>query len=125
MKNQTVRLNNEEIFSAFEDWLHGYLSAVFTEEKRTGCVSAVRAFAEFIAPEQLSGSTIAQIKAFEQEAKKNRRLSRSELRETLIGMGYFRGFREEFVKPRPPGKISGRDVRRRLAKAAVHRRFRG
>jgi hypothetical protein len=72
MKNQTVRLNNEEIFLAFEDWLHGYLSAVFTEENRTGCVSVVRAFAEFIAPEQLSESTVAQIKAFEQRANKNR-----------------------------------------------------
>jgi len=125
MKNQTVRLNNEEIFSAFEDWLHGYLSAVFTEENRTGCVSAVRAFAEFIAPEQLSESTVAQIKAFEQRLNKNRNSSTSEQRATRIGIRYFRSFREELLKPTPQGKISSPDARRLLAKVELHQRLRG
>lgn len=121
MKNKTVRLNNEETFPAFEDWLHGYLHAVSTEETRTACVSAVRAFAKFIAPKQLSDSTVAEIKAFEQNAKNNRHLNTRELRETLLGMAYFRSFREEFLKPTPQGKIPAHTSRRMLVEAKVRR----
>ena len=66
--------NNDEIFRVFEDWLHGYLHAVSTEETRAACVNAVRAFAGFIEPAQLGESTVAEIKLFEQDAKANRRL---------------------------------------------------
>jgi hypothetical protein len=125
MKNQTVRLNNDEIFLAFEDWLHGYLHAVFTEEIRAACVSAVREFAEFIAPTQLSDSTVTEIKAFEKNAKINRRLKTSELKATLMGMGYFRSFRKELLKPTPQGKISSPDARRLLAKVELHQQLRG
>ena len=109
----------------FEDWIHGYLHAVSTEETRAACVSAVRAFVEFIAPKQLSDSTVAEIKAFEKNAETNRRLKTRELREILMGMGYFRSFRKQFLKPSPPGRISGPDARRQLAKAGLQRRFRG
>lgn len=125
MKNQIIALDNEETFSAFEDWLHGYLHAVSTAETRAACVSAVRAFSEFIAPEQLCDSTVAEIKAFEQEAKANRHLSTRERREILMGMEYFRSFRKELLKPTPDGKISGPDARRRLARVELQRSFRG
>jgi hypothetical protein len=122
MKN---RFNNEETLSAFEDWIHGYLRAVSTEETRAACVSAVREFAEFIAPTRLSDSTVAEIKAFEKNAKTNRRLKTSELKARLMGMGYFRSFRKEVLKPTPQGKISSPDARRQLAKVELHQRLRG
>ncbi|MEQ1352467.1 MAG: hypothetical protein ABLT11_00530 [Candidatus Acidiferrum sp.] len=119
------RFNNEQTFSAFEDWIHGYLHAVSTEETRAACVNAIRAFADFIAPTQLSDSTVAEIKAFEKNAKTNRHIKTSELRATLMGMGYFRSFRKELLKPTPQGKISGSDARRLLAIFELHQRLRG
>ncbi len=105
MKELTVAADNEKTMLAFADWFHGYVSAVLPEEERTTCVSAVRAFAEFITPKRLSSSTVAEIKAFEQKVKTGRRLDERALRATLIGMGYFRSFRKEFLKPLPKGKI--------------------
>ena len=119
------RFNNEETFSAFEDWLHEYLGAVFSEQNRIACVSTVHEFEEFIAPEQLSDCTVAEIKTFEQNAKTNRHLKTHELRATLLGMGYFRSFRKELLKPTLPGRISGPDARTQLAKDELQRRFRG
>jgi hypothetical protein len=108
--------NNDEIFRVFEDWLHGYLHAVSTEETRAACVNAVRAFADFIEPARLGESTVAEIKLFEQDAKANRRLNTRERRATLMAMGYFRSFRKQFLKPTGAGKISGQDARGRLAR---------
>jgi hypothetical protein len=125
MKNQIVALDNNEVFTAFEDWLHGYLHAVSTEETRAACVNAVRAFADFIEPALLSECTVAEIKAFEQNAKTNRHLNTRERRATLMGVGYFRSFRKELLKPPPSGKISGPDGRRLLAKIELHQRLRG
>lgn len=116
IKNHTIALDNKEVFTAFEDWLHGYLHAVSTEETRAACVNAVRAFAGFIEPAQLSECTVAEIKAFEQNAKTNRHLNTRERRATLMGVGYFRSFRKEFLKPTPPGKVSSTEARNLLAK---------
>lgn len=121
MKELTVAADNEKTMLAFADWFHGYVSAVLPEEERTTCVSAVRAFAEFITPKRLSSSTVAEIKAFEQKVKTGRRLDERALRATLIGMGYFRSFRKEFLKPLPKGKIPATEARRLLAYAKVRR----
>ena len=79
----TVAADNEKTMLAFADWLHVYVSAVLPKEKCSACVSAVRAFAEFIAPGQLSDSKVAEIKAFEKDAKTNRQLDEGERRAGL------------------------------------------
>jgi hypothetical protein len=114
MKELTVAADNEKTILAFADWLHGYVAALLSEEKYTACVSAVRAFAEFIAPVQLSDSTVAEIKAFEKDAKTNRQLDEREQRARLVGISYFRSFRKEFLKPLPKGKIPASEARRLL-----------
>jgi hypothetical protein len=116
-----LAVDNEQTILTFADWLHGYICAGFTEENHAACVSVVREFAEYIAPKQLSDSTVAEIKAFEQKAKTDRRLDERELRATLMGMGYFRSFRKEFLKPLPKGKIPATEARRLLAYAEIRR----
>ena len=121
MKKLTVAADNEKKMLAFADWLHGYICAGFTEENYAASISVVREFAEHIAPKQLSDSTMAEIKAFEKDAKTNRQLDEREQRARLVGMGYFRSFRKEFLKSLPNGKIPASEARRSLAHAKLRR----